>query len=52
MMAMPRYLTPDGGCPSVSNILYNGQQVNMLGGFICCLQKRCQEAPVNQTSHV
>ena len=52
MMAVPRYFTPDPGYASLSNILHNGQQVNKLGWFTCCLQTRRQEGPAHQTSHV
>ena len=52
MMAMLRYSTPDGGCPSLSNIIHHGEQVNRLAGFTCCLQRRHPEGPAHQQSHV
>ena len=52
MMAMLWYSTPNAGCPSFSNIIHHGQQVNRPGGFTCCLQRRHQEGPAHQTSHV
>ena len=52
MMAMLRYSTPDAECPSLSNVIHHGQQVNMLVRFTCCLQRRHQEGSAFQTSHV
>ena len=52
MMAMPQYFTPDAGCPLLSNIIHNGQQVSTLRGLTCCLQTRHQERPAHQPSHV
>ena len=52
MMAMPWYFTPDAGCPSLSNIIHNGHQVNKPGGFTCCLETTHQEGLAHQTSNV
>ena len=52
MMAILRYSTPDVGCPSLSNVIHHGKQVNRLDGFTCYLQRRHQEGPANETSHV
>ena len=52
MLAMPRCFTPDAGCLSLSNNIHNGQQVNKLGGFTCCLRRGHHEGPAHQTSHV
>ena len=52
MLAMPWYFTADTGCRSPSNNIHNGQQVNGLGGFTCCLRTRHQEGPAGQTSPV
>ena len=52
MMAMLRYSTPNARCPSLSDVIHHGQQVNRLDRFTCCLQRRYQEGPAHQISHV
>ena len=52
MMVMLRYSTPDAGCPLLSNVIHHGQHVNGSDGFTCSLQRRHQEGPAHQTSHV